>query len=179
MTDQLSPAEIPALAQRFPKRISRVSAQTEKRSGRNGDRAVSFPDDTRRRIDYSIKMDVDKIAAKSDAICLQPEPSPRYHGLFISRPALQHSIAIDTPSRRHCPKLCPRSDVQTELNLLTVYFEHLLRVYFAPCSSTRSLIVHINLKVFLNNTDKCECREICFEIIHDARVEIFALHAEK
>lgn len=81
---QLSPAEIPILWQRFPKRISPVLYTRSNRARAQRTRAFPRAAPKRRHgIDCSIKIDVDKIA-RGNGLFIVAQIRHRYRGLFIA-----------------------------------------------------------------------------------------------
>lgn len=56
-------------------------------------------------VDYSIKIDVDKITVRDNSLFITTDAPPRYRGLFIS------SCFIAMSSRRRLPKLYSESDI--------------------------------------------------------------------
>lgn len=111
MTGQLSPAEIPTLGSDF-RNAFRVPAR-ERAIAANRARARFRPASKRYDdgdgIDYSIKIDVDEIAAKVNGLFIVVDACLRYLGLFISFPfpALSRCLYREKP----VPKLCPESDI--------------------------------------------------------------------
>lgn len=129
MTGQLSPVEIPILWQRFPKRISRAFTRTDEYGERESRELISALDAASKRsnnnyVDYSIKIDVDKIAVRGNGLFTAADASLRYRGLLI------YQSLSSTLSRCHqnavCQNYAPK--VTFKWNLMCSIFQFILKI---------------------------------------------------